>query len=164
MWFEIDGVYATITIGDDLYWPELTELAAYRGMQLHFHLDFWRGDSEDANLVRKHSAINHVMPGVCGVSVNAAGADASGGSLLLRRVGGHGKPNPGNVQTYLPYHTSVVQTGGAGEEIMYFTAAIGAKNEWQAPRNQTRRNGRGHDNWWRWLSHGVQAIHAENTS
>ena len=39
MWFEIDGVYATITIGDDLYWPELTELAAYRGMQLHFHLD-----------------------------------------------------------------------------------------------------------------------------
>ncbi|MDP6037907.1 MAG: nitrilase-related carbon-nitrogen hydrolase, partial [Candidatus Latescibacteria bacterium] len=158
MWFEINGVPATMTIGDDLYWPELTELAAYRGTQLHFHLDFWKGDSEDANLVRKHSAINHVMPGVCGVSVNAAGEDASGGSLLLRRVGGHGQPNPGNVETYLPYHTSVVKTAGKGEEIMYFTVETRSKNDWQASKNRTRKNGR--SNWWHWLCQGVQAIYA----
>ncbi len=160
MWFEIDGVQATLTVGDDVYWPELTELAAYRGMQLHFHLDFWQGDSEDANLLRKHSAINHVMPGVCGVSVNAAGPEASGGSLLLRRVGGHGQPNPGGVETYLPYHISVVKTGGKDAEILYFTAKTGSVNEWQASKNRTRRNGRGHDNWWHWLGQGVRAIYA----
>ena len=160
MWFEIDGVHATMTIGDDLYWPELTELAAYRGMQLHFHLDYWQGDSEDANLVRKHSAINHVMPGVCGVSVNAAGAEASGGSLLLRRMGGHGQARPGDVETYLPYHTSVVKTAGKDAEILYLTAKTGSKNEWQASKNRMRKSGRGHENWWRWFGQGVQAIYS----
>ena len=160
MWFEIKGVQATMTIGDDLYWPELTELAAYRGTQIHFHLDFWKGESEDANLVRKHSAINHVMPAVCGVSVNATGSYASGGSLLLRRVGGHGQPIPEDVETYLPYHTSVVKTGGNREEVLFFRAETGAVNEWQASKNRTRKNGRGHDNWWHWVGQGVQAIYA----
>jgi hypothetical protein len=51
---------------------------------------------DDANLVRKHSAINHLMSAVCGVWVNGADPEASGGSLLLRRVGGHGQANPGD--------------------------------------------------------------------
>ena len=168
MWFEIDGVHATVTVGDDLYWPELTELAAYRGMQLHVHLDYWHGASDDANLVRKHSTINHLMPAVCGVWINAAdpsgisapGAPAAGGSLLLRRVGGHGKPDPGGVEAYLPYHTSVVQTGGTDAQILYFTAVTGSKNGWQAWRNEVRKNKRAHKNWFDWISKGVQAIHA----
>ena len=165
MWFNIDGVPATVTVGDDLYWPELTELAAYRGMQLHFHLDYWHGASDDANLVRKHSAINHIMPAVCGVWVNAVdpsgmGAAAAGGSLLLRRVGGHGKPDPGGVEAYLPYHTSVVQTGGTDAQMLYFTAVTTSRNGWQAWRNEVRKCRRAHKNWHRWINKGVRAIHA----
>ena len=55
---------------------------------------------------------------------------------------------------------SVVKTGGKDAEILYFTAKTGSKNEWQASKNRTRKNGRGHDNWWRWLGQGVQAIYA----
>lgn len=159
MWFDVDGVHATVTVGNDLYWPELTELAAYRGSQLHFHLDQWLGDSDDANLVRTQSAITHLAPAIAGVWVNGCGDGASGGSLLCKRVGGHGQPIPDDVEAYLPYYTSVMQSAGVGENMLTFTVETGEYNTWQASRNRTRQKGRGHENWWKWVCQGVNAIY-----
>ncbi len=80
---------------------------------------------------------------------------------MLRRIGGHGLGNPGGVEAYLPYHTSVVQTGSTDAEILYLTAKTGLKNRWQAWRNRTRRDGRGHENWWSWVEQGIQVIYSK---
>ncbi|MGQ9574384.1 MAG: carbon-nitrogen hydrolase family protein [Thermoguttaceae bacterium] len=38
MWFQVNGVWAHLTIGDDALWTEMAELAALRGARLHCHL------------------------------------------------------------------------------------------------------------------------------
>jgi predicted amidohydrolase len=38
MWFQVNGVWSIVTIGDDVLWNEMAELAALRGARLHCHL------------------------------------------------------------------------------------------------------------------------------
>jgi predicted amidohydrolase len=38
MWFPVNGVWSIVTIGDDILWNEMAELAALRGARLHCHL------------------------------------------------------------------------------------------------------------------------------
>ncbi|MCI0359261.1 MAG: carbon-nitrogen hydrolase family protein [Planctomycetaceae bacterium] len=38
MWFQVNGVWSLLTIGDDALWTEMAELAALRGARLHCHL------------------------------------------------------------------------------------------------------------------------------
>ena len=38
MWFEVRGVPAVVTVGRDVLWNEIAELAAIGGAQIHCHL------------------------------------------------------------------------------------------------------------------------------
>lgn len=42
MWFQVNGIWSFVTIGDDLTWNEMAELAALRGARLHCHLSHKR--------------------------------------------------------------------------------------------------------------------------
>ncbi len=46
MWFQVNGVWSFLTIGDDALWTELAELAALRGARLHCHLSFRHGRNQ----------------------------------------------------------------------------------------------------------------------
>jgi predicted amidohydrolase len=45
MWFQVNGVWSILTIGDDVIWNEMAELAALRGARLHCHLSHRRNRS-----------------------------------------------------------------------------------------------------------------------
>jgi len=45
MWFQVNGVWSILTIGDDVIWNEMAELAALRGARLHCHLRHDRNTS-----------------------------------------------------------------------------------------------------------------------
>jgi predicted amidohydrolase len=38
MWFQVNGLWSVVTIGEDALWNEIAELAALRGARLHCHL------------------------------------------------------------------------------------------------------------------------------
>ena len=38
MWFELEGVHSIVTVGNDADMVEIADLAASRGMYLHFHI------------------------------------------------------------------------------------------------------------------------------
>jgi hypothetical protein len=38
MWFQVNGIWSILTIGDDVIWNEMGELAALKGARLHCHL------------------------------------------------------------------------------------------------------------------------------
>jgi predicted amidohydrolase len=42
MWFQVNGVWSILTIGDDVLWNEMAELAALKGARLHCHLSHHR--------------------------------------------------------------------------------------------------------------------------
>lgn len=50
MWFQVNGIWSILTIGDDVLWNEMGELAALRGARLHCHLRHDRNSPADALL------------------------------------------------------------------------------------------------------------------
>lgn len=168
MWFDLKGVPAIVTIGDDANWIEIGDLAACRGMSLHFHLSDEADASADAAVLRRQRNLVALSYAQFGAVANAAepivgdAADslAGGGSLIVSREGGHNRPAPAGLEYYLPYQTSVVASGPTGESLLIATRRLAAKNPWDWDshyRNRNRRFRR-QSGWDEWIKHGMWLI------
>jgi hypothetical protein len=173
MWFELDGVYAIVTIGDDAHWVELPDLAASRGMILHFHLTNEQDGSPDAAVLRTQRNLLALQYAHFGAVVNAADPAAAsnssdaefpqrGGSLLVSREGGHNQPSPPGVECYLPYQTSIIDQAGREERILVATRKTPPANSRDLNNRQNRaRRERAEDGWIDWIKTGVRLIESE---
>ena len=74
MWFEVRGVPAVVTVGGDVLWNEIAELAAIGGAQIHCHLanDAGRGGSAADRLRRDQLWVNLASYRTITVTANAA--------------------------------------------------------------------------------------------
>ncbi len=163
MWFELKGVQSIVTIGSDANWVEVADLAAARGMYMHFHITSETYSSADATTLGRQRNLLMLMYAKYGAVVNAAsGPDSpSGGiSMIVSREGGHNKPAPPGVEYYLPYQTSVVQRVGSSETMIIATRRTQRSNDMDLARywrNRNRRN-RPQSGWYDWIKLGASLI------
>jgi len=171
MWFRLKGVPAIVTIGDDSKWVEIGDLAANRGMYLHFHISYEADSSADAAVLRKQKNLLMLMYAKYGAVVNAADASqlqspsspAAGISMIVSREGGHNKPAPSGLEYYLPYQTSIVKSAGLGETMLLATRKTLARNDMDLTnswRNRNRKN-RAESGWYEWIKKGAWLIETE---
>jgi predicted amidohydrolase len=168
MWFRLKGVPAIVTIGDDSKWVEIGDLAANRGMYLHFHISYEADSSAEGTILRKQKNLLMLMYAKYGALVNAADASklqnpsspAGGISMIVSREGGHNKPAPSGLEYYLPYQTSIVKSAGLGETMLFATRKTLAGNDMDLNnswRNRNRKN-RAESGWYEWIKKGVWLI------
>lgn len=171
MWFRLKEVPAIVTIGDDSMWVEIGDLAANRGMYLHFHISYEADSTADAAVLRKQKNLLMLMYAKYGTVVNPADASelsnpsssAGGTSMIVSREGGHNKPRPGGLEYYLPYQTSIVESAGLGETVIYATRRTMAGNDVDLAgywRNRNRKR-RAESGWYEWIKQGVLSIETE---
>lgn len=171
MWFNLKGVYSIVTIGDDAQWIEIGDLAANRGMYLHFHISYEADSSPDAAVLRKQKNLLMLTYAKYGAIVNAARPSglsnpsslASGTSMIVSREGEHNKPCPGGIKYYLPYQTSIAESAGSEETIIYVTRKTTAKNDMDLTmywRNRNRKR-RAQPGWYEWIKMGAQLINSD---
>ena len=171
MWFRLKEVPAIVTIGDDSMWVEIGDLAANRGMYLHFHISYEADSTADAAVLRKQKNLLMLMYAKYGTVVNPADASelsnpsssAGGTSMIVSREGGHNKPRPGGLEYYLPYQTSIVESAGLGETVIYATRRTMAGNDVDLAgywRNRNRKR-RAEGGWYEWIKQGVLSIETE---
>ena len=137
MWFAFKGVPAIVTIGADADWIELADLAANRGMILHFHITYETDPSADAAILRTQRNLLLLTYARYGVVVNAAdpsglanpSTPAGGRSMIVSREGGHNKPAPQGLEYYLPYQTSIITGAERQETILYATRKTPGRND-----------------------------------
>jgi predicted amidohydrolase len=55
MWFQVNGVWSILTIGDDALWNEMAELAALKGARLHCHLSHDRSMNPSEALLHEQT-------------------------------------------------------------------------------------------------------------
>jgi predicted amidohydrolase len=172
MWFDLKGVYSIVTIGGDAQWIEIGDLAANRGMYLHFHISYEADSSPDAALLRKQKNLLMLMYAKYGAVVNAARPSglanpsslAGGVSMIVSREGGHNKPCPAGIKYYLPYQTSIAESAGTGQTIIYATRKTSAKNDMDLTRywrNRDRKR-RAQSGWFDWIKMGAHLIQSES--
>lgn len=158
MWFELKGVHSIVTIGEDAHFVEIGDLAAARGMVLHFHITNEACSSaEQATLFRERHLLM-LMYAKYGAVVNAGGM-----SMIVSREGGHNKPAPKGVEYYLPYQTSIARSAGSAETILIATGKTTARNDMDLIaywRNRNRRT-RAQSRWYDWLKMGASLIEKE---
>jgi hypothetical protein len=58
VWFQVNGVWSFLTIGDDALWTEISELAALRGARLHCHLCCNQNMTPDESLLHDQIITN----------------------------------------------------------------------------------------------------------
>jgi len=169
MWFELKGVHSIVTIGDDADMVEIADLAACRGMYLHFHIACETYASADEVLLGKQRHLLMLLYAGYGAVVNAAAdmsnqkSQAGGMSMIVSREGGHNKPAPSGIEYYLPYQTSVAKSAGLGEEMITATRRTEAKNDMDLVRywrNRNRKN-RSQKGWYDWMKKGTMLIRPE---
>jgi len=168
MWFRLKGVPAIVTIGDDSKWVEIADLAANRGMYLHFHISYEADSSADDTILRKQKNLLMLMYAKYGAVVNAAdtsrlskpSSSAGGISMIVSREGGHNRPSPGDLEYYLPYQTSVAKSAGSAESIIYATRKTISRNDLDLARYWRNRNRkrRAEGDWYEWIKNGVLLI------
>ncbi|MHC4177912.1 MAG: carbon-nitrogen hydrolase family protein [Planctomycetota bacterium] len=168
MWFSVKGVHAIVTIGDDSNWIEIADLAASRGMHLHFHLSYEADTSADATTLRTQRNLLFMSYAKFGLVVNAAdpsrltnpSAPAHGGSMIVSREGGHNQPAPDGLEYYLPYQTSVVCSASSGEAVIHATRTTTRTNDLDLNRYWRNRNRRARQQrgWLDWVTHGAGLI------
>jgi predicted amidohydrolase len=174
MWFTVNGAHAIVTVGEDAHWVELGDLAANRGMCLHFHLNYEADASPEQAELRRQRNVLALRYAQFGASVNAAdpsglpnpSAPASGGSLIVSREGGHFQPAPAGLELYLPYQTSIVESAGADEASMAATRKTAARNSHDLERygyNRARK-ARPQQGWFDWIKAGAHLIDIEAQS
>jgi len=173
MWFKLKGVYSIVTIGGDARWIEIGDLAASRGMCLHFHISYEADSSAETTVLRKQRNLLMLMYAKYGAVVNSANpsglsnpsSSASGISMIVSREGGHNRPRPGGLQYYLPYQTSIVKSAGLGETMIYATRKTMARNDMDLAkywRNRNRKE-RTQSGWYEWIKKGVWLIEKDNS-
>lgn len=168
MWFTVKGVQSIVTIGDDADWIEIADLAANRGMYLHFHISYQADASADDATVRKQRNLLMLRYAKYGAVINAAdpselpnpSSPASGGSMIVGREGGHEKPAPAGIEYYLPYQTSIVNSAGADEAMIFATRRTAARNNLDLGRHYRNRNrkSRSQRGWFDWIATGTALV------
>jgi predicted amidohydrolase len=172
MWFNLKGVHSIVTIGGDAQWVEISDLAANRGMYLHFHISYEADSSPDAAVLRKQKNLLMLMYAKFGAVVNAAhpsglsnpSALASGTSMIVSRVGGHNQPSPVAIKYYLPYQTSIVESAGPRETMIYVTRKTTSNNDMDLTRywRNRKRKRRVQSGWYNWIKMGAYMIHSDS--
>lgn len=168
MWFELNGVHSIVTIGEDVNFVEIGDLAADRGMVLHFHITHEACSSVEEVTFFKQKHLLMLMYAGFGAVVNAAGtfdpsnpgSSAGGMSMIVSREGGHNKPAPKGLEYYLPYQTSIVRSAGSAETMIIATRKTSARNDMDLIaywRNRNRRN-RAQSDWYDWIKRGALLI------
>jgi len=165
MWFTVKGVHAIVTIGDDADWVEIADLAANRGMYLHFHISYQSDASADEAVVRKQRNLLMLRYAKYGAVVNAAdpsdlpnpSSAAGGASMIVSRQGGHEQPAPAGIEYYLPYQTSIVKSAAAAETIVCATRRTARRNDLDLDRHFRNRNRRSRPQpgWYDWITLGA---------
>ncbi len=172
MWFELKGVHSIVTIGDDADMVEIADLAANRGMYLHFHITCETYASADEALLARQRHLLMLMYAKYGAVVNNAAPETSspstpagGMSMIVSREGGHNKPAPSGLEYYLPYQTSIVKSAGPAEQMIVGTRKTAAQNDMNLTRywrNRERRN-RSQKGWYDWIENGAMLIRPDAT-
>ena len=168
MWFELKGVHSIVTIGDDANLIEIGDLAANRGMYLHFHITYEACSSAEEYALFKQKNLLMLMYAKYGVVVNAAnasnlsnpGSPADGMSMIVSREGGHNKSAPNGLEYYLPYQTSIVKSAGSAETMIIAARKTSTRNDMDLTaywRNRHRRN-RAQNGWYDWIKKGTLLI------
>jgi predicted amidohydrolase len=165
MWFTVKGVHAIVTIGDDADWVEIADLAANRGMYLHFHISYQADASADDAMVRKQRNLLMLRYAKYGSVVNAAdpsglpnpSSPAHGMSMIVSREGGHEQSPPAGLEYYLPYQTSVVKSAGTAETMICATRRTTRRNDLDLDRHHRNRNrkSRPQRGWYNWIIKGA---------
>ncbi len=168
MWFQVKGVHAIVTIGDDADWVEIADLAATRGMYLHFHLSYQADATSEEALLRRQKNLLLLSYAKFGLVVNAAdpaglsnpSMAAHGNSLTACREGGHNQPAPAGLEYYLPYQTSVVRSAVATEALISATRKTTRTNSLDLSRYWRNRNrkARAEHGWYEWMQQGAWLI------
>ena len=168
LWFSLKGVPSIVTVGDDANWVEIGDLAANRGMYLHFHISYESDVSPEHAVLRKQRNLLALCYARYGAIVNAADPSglehpsepASGISMIVSREGGHNQPAPKGIEYYLPYQTSVVKSAGTGPAMIIATRRTSTANNMDLDRywrNRNRRKG-GQPARYEWISNGAALI------
>jgi hypothetical protein len=76
LWFSLKGILSIVTVGDDTNWVEIGDLAANRGMYMHFHISYELDASPEKAVLRKQRNLLGLRYTGYGATVNAA--DPSG--------------------------------------------------------------------------------------
>jgi hypothetical protein len=165
MWFKVKGVQSIVTIGDDADWVEIADLAANRGMYLHFHISYESDASTDDTTVRKQRNLLMLRYARYGAVVNAAdpselpkpSSPANGLSMIVSREGGHEQASPAGIEYYLPYQTSVVKSAGSGETMIFATRRTARRNDLDLDRHHRNRSrkSRPQRGWFDWIAAGA---------
>jgi predicted amidohydrolase len=168
MWFQLKGVRSIVTIGDDADWIEMADLAASRGMYLHFHISYQADAFADDAIVRKQRNLLMLRYAKYGAVVNAAdpselpnpSSPASGASMIVSREGGHNKPAPPGIEYYLPYQTSVVSSAGGDETMILATRRTAGRNDLDLGRHFRNRDrkSRPQRGWYDWIATGAALV------
>jgi len=168
MWFTVKGVHAIVTVGDDADWVEIADLAAARGMVLHFHLSCESDRTAEDAVLRQQRNLLFLRYARFGLVVNAAdpsrlsnpSSPAGGMSMIVSREGGHNRPAPEAVEYYLPYQTSIVRSTAAAETIVSATRKTPRANDLDVNRHWRNRNrkARSEHGWHEWIRHGVRLV------
>jgi len=172
LWFDLKGVRSIVTVGNDANWVEIGDLAANRGMYMHFHISYEFDASLDKSVLRKQRNLLALRCGGYGVTVNAAdptGLQQPSGpageiSMIVSREGGHNQSAPKRVECYLPYQTSIVESAGKGPTMIVATRRTCSTNDMDLRRfwrNQDRRQG-GLPERYDWISIGAALIHGDD--
>jgi predicted amidohydrolase len=172
MWFTVKGVYSIVTIGDDADWVEIADLAANRGMYLHFHISYQADASADEATVRKQRNLLMLRYAKYGAVVNAAdpsvllnpSSPAHGMSMIVSREGGHEQASPAGLEYYLPYQTSIVKSAGTAETMIYASRKTTRRNDLDLHRHHRNRNrkSRLQRGWYDWIAKGTELIAGES--
>ena len=165
MWFKVKGVHSIVTIGDDADCIEIADLAANRGMYLHFHISYESDASADDSIVRKQRNLLMLRYAKYGAVVNAAdpsalpnpSSPAHGVSMIVSREGGHEQPSPEGIEYYLPYQTSVVRSAGSAETMIFATRKTARRNDLDLDRHHRNRSrkSRPQSGWFDWIAAGA---------
>lgn len=119
MWFDLSGVPAVVTVGRDLLWSELAELAAVRGAQLHVHL---AEDGAWSPLTRRQLQVN-----LASFYTLTVIAGAAGGSAIwqdFRPGTNHRRPHAGRYR----FCAVPIAEAGPGEGLIVATQAVPSVN------------------------------------
>jgi len=168
MWFRIKGAYATVSVGKDADYPELTLMASVKGTQMHFHISNENSQNPEEEIIWKQKCLNLLAPAYFGAIVNAgksqqkddfSDSPASGGSMVTLVTGNRGRAEPDKVESYFPYTASILSSAKANEDILYGTYTTAKFNRYERNRNNTRKNLR--PEWYEWIKKGVQIVSPE---
>ena len=165
MWFTVKGVHSIVTIGDDADWIEIADLAANRGMYLHFHISYEADASAELFTLRQQRNLLMLRYAKYGAVVNAAdpselsnpSSPAHGVSMIVSREGGHEQPAPAGIEYYLPYQTSVIKSAGSAEIMICATRRTARRNDLDLDRHHRNRSrkSRSQRGWYDWIIKGA---------